>query len=269
MNEIYCQNCGKNGHVYHQCKMPITSYGIICFRSHPETGSLEYLMIRRKNTLGYIDFLRGKYSLHNKYYIINMLKQMTETEKESLKTKKFDVLWKELWNETIQLGKYKNEENISRDKFKHLTNGIGEYSLFSLIEESMQYEQWTEQEWGFPKGRRDYKETELECALREFSEETGYSSTQLTMIENILPFEEIFIGSNYKSYKHIYFLAKMDYQDSLLNDGFNETNEISKLDWKNYISAMHCIRKYNLEKKRVLTNVNQCLTIYSLYNEVV
>jgi 8-oxo-dGTP pyrophosphatase MutT (NUDIX family) len=263
MNELYCQNCGKTGHVYHQCKMPITSYGIICFRNHPETKDIEYLMIRRKNTLGYIDFLRGKYSLHNKYYIMNMLKQMTESEKESLKTKKFDILWKELWNENIQIGKYKNEENISRDKLKHLINGVAGYTLYSLIEESMKYEVWKEQEWGFPKGRRDYKENELECALREFSEETGYASDKITMIDNILPFEEIFIGSNYKSYKHIYFLAKMNYSDSL-SLSFNDTNEISKLEWKDYTSCVDCIRPYNLEKKRVLKNVNHCLSEYLL-----
>ena len=28
---LYCNNCGKQGHQYHQCKLPITSYGIICF----------------------------------------------------------------------------------------------------------------------------------------------------------------------------------------------------------------------------------------------
>ena len=27
-----CNNCGKQGHQLHQCKLPITSYGIILFR---------------------------------------------------------------------------------------------------------------------------------------------------------------------------------------------------------------------------------------------
>ena len=29
MNDNYCNNCGKTGHVFHQCKVPITSIGII------------------------------------------------------------------------------------------------------------------------------------------------------------------------------------------------------------------------------------------------
>ena len=28
----FCNNCGKNGHLYHCCKKPITSSGIIGFK---------------------------------------------------------------------------------------------------------------------------------------------------------------------------------------------------------------------------------------------
>ena len=67
----YCNNCGKPGHLFHQCKHPITSLGIIAFREN--NGCLEYLMIRRKDTLGYVDFLRGKYSLNNVLYLKNII----------------------------------------------------------------------------------------------------------------------------------------------------------------------------------------------------
>jgi hypothetical protein len=70
-NDQHCNNCGKKGHIYNQCKMPITSIGIIVFRKHNER--IEYLMIRRRDTLGYIDFMRGKYSVNNRDYIMNML----------------------------------------------------------------------------------------------------------------------------------------------------------------------------------------------------
>ena len=29
---IFCNNCGKIGHLFHQCKIPITSIGVITFR---------------------------------------------------------------------------------------------------------------------------------------------------------------------------------------------------------------------------------------------
>ena len=48
MNDIYCNNCGKPGHIYNQCKIPITSYGVIAFRYNPD-HELELLMICRKD----------------------------------------------------------------------------------------------------------------------------------------------------------------------------------------------------------------------------
>jgi hypothetical protein len=32
MQSIFCNNCGKSGHLFHQCKHPITSNGIVLFR---------------------------------------------------------------------------------------------------------------------------------------------------------------------------------------------------------------------------------------------
>ena len=39
----------------------------------------------------------------------------------------------------------------------------------------------------------------------------GGGIQSLENIKNLLPFEEIFTGSNYKSYKHKYYLTFMDY----------------------------------------------------------
>ena len=38
-------------------------------------------MICRKDTLGYVDFLRGKYSLNNKSQLLNLFNEMTIYEK--------------------------------------------------------------------------------------------------------------------------------------------------------------------------------------------
>ena len=105
-NNNYCNNCGKIGHLFHQCKIPITSIGVIAFRVNNINDNIQYLLIRRKDTLGFIDFLRGKYSLINKEYILNMLNQMTEQEKEKLIMHSFDELWKMLWGDN-NITKYK------------------------------------------------------------------------------------------------------------------------------------------------------------------
>ena len=79
-------------------------------------------------------------------------------------------------------------------------------AIGDLINESSEFHQWQEPEWGFPKGRRNSHEKDYDCALREFQEETGYDKNVLHNLQNVLPFEEIFTGSNYKSYKHKYYV---------------------------------------------------------------
>jgi 8-oxo-dGTP pyrophosphatase MutT (NUDIX family) len=123
---------------------------------------------------------------------------------------------------------------------------------------------WMETEWEFPKGRRNQKEKDLDCALREFEEETGIHQTDIKIVENVLPFEEMFIGSNYKSYKHKYFLAFMDNLDNNLNN-FQKT-EVSKLEWKTVDNCLESIRPYNLEKKELIQNINKILQEYRLYS---
>jgi 8-oxo-dGTP pyrophosphatase MutT (NUDIX family) len=122
---------------------------------------------------------------------------------------------------------------------------------------------WKETEWEFPKGRRNFLEKDLDCALREFEEETGYSRNKLKVVENLMPFEEIFIGSNHKSYKHKYFLAFMEDNVDLL-ENFQLT-EVSKLDWKTLEECLESIRPYNLEKKQLILNINNVLQEYRLY----
>ena len=268
MNENnYCNNCGKTGHVFHQCKIPITSIGIIAFRLNPN-NNLEYLLIRRKDTLGFIDFLRGKYSLLNKEYIVNMLKQMTISEKESLLENDFDSLWKNLWGNN-NLSKYKSEENSSRERFNLLKTGIninGEFfDLETLIKLSNNSDNWDEPEWGFPKGRRNYMEKDYECALREFSEETGYNEKLLINISNLFPFEEVFTGSNYKSYKHKYYIGNMMYNKTIDTECFQKS-EVSKMEWKEFDDCLTSIRHYNLEKINLLTKINEIIKTHMLFS---
>ena len=258
---IFCNNCGKHGHLFHQCKNPITSIGIIVFNN---TDKLKYLMIRRKDSLGYVDFLRGKYPLFNKRYLLNIINEMTISEKKRLLTTDFNTLWCELWIGRVGI-QYTGEETISKDKFNTLKNGIklqtNEYNLESLINESDS--SWVEPEWGFPKGRRNYQEKDLMCGTREFEEETGCNKHGLKIIYNIIPFEELFTGSNYKSYKHRYYVASMDINKNNLN--FFQKSEVSKIEWKTYDECVKSIRPYNLEKIDILSRVNNILQNYEYF----
>jgi len=259
-----CNNCGKQGHQFHQCKLPITSYGIILCR--PSTKGLQFLMIRRKDSFGYIDFIRGNYSPYNLEQLQNSINEMSLAEKHGIISQPFENLWKMMWG-SINGTKYRNEEMASSKKFELITNGVvvnnETYTLNDLVNSSET--SWPETEWEFPKGRRNHLEKDLECALREFEEETGYSKSTISIIENILPFEEIFIGSNHKSYKHKYFLAYINSSSEGDNMNNYQQSEVSKLEWKTLDDCLKCIRPYNLEKKKIIMNIYNLLQQYRLY----
>lgn len=269
-NNNLCNNCGKQGHVFYQCKLPITSYGVIAFREGDD--GFEYLMIRRKNSFGYIDFIRGKYSPYNLAQIKNTIDEMSLEEKNEIQTLSFENLWNNMWGDTnIKNHQYKNEESVSKKKFELLKEGVVIDSCLYTLKDivKMSETMWNETEWEFPKGRRNQKEKDLDCALREFQEETGISQNNLIVIDNLLPYEEMFIGSNHKAYKHKYFLALFnnlhkDYGLENLNN-FQAT-EVSKLEWKTLDKCLKSIRPYNLEKRSIIQNINKVLQEYRLYS---
>jgi 8-oxo-dGTP pyrophosphatase MutT (NUDIX family) len=268
-----CNNCGKHGHMFYQCKLPITSYGIILFTydSYLNSQEVKFLMIRRKDTFGYIDFIRGKYSPYNNEHIQNIIDEMSLSEKERILSEPFEQLWKNMWGYSSN-HQNKNEENACTKKFEIIKNGIQvndvKITLKEIVENS--FTSWEETEWEFPKGRRDFEEKDLDCALREFEEETGIEKTKIQLIENIMPFEETFIGSNHKSYKHKYFLAFIDnnFKDPIFKNPLMnyQKTEVSKMEWKTIDECLECIRPYHLEKKDLIQRIYKVIQEYRLYS---
>jgi len=245
-----CNNCGNTGHLFYNCKKPITSFGIVCYRIN-EQKEIEYLLIQRKDSLGYVDFLRGKYNENNNFQLKNIINEMTETEKENILKCSYSELWDKLWNKTNEKYDIKNEE-----KFNYIKLNKSHFFDTTI--------KWFEPEWGFPKGRRNYKERDIDCAIREFEEETGYSKNNLIFIKNLNPFEEIFTGSNLKSYKHKYFLTYIPYVKSLIDDNYQKS-EIGNMKWFTHSSCLEKIRFYNIEKIDILNSINNLLQKYNIF----
>lgn len=254
----FCNNCGKSGHLFHQCKHPIISNGIIVFRIF--NGEIEILLVKRKDSLCYVDFIRGKYKVDDKEYIVNLFDKMTTKEKLMIKNYKFENLWKNLWGNNIT-NQYKNEERLSNDKFLYIKNNNNEINLNDVIDKCSNL--YSEPEWGFPKGRRSYKENDICCALREFQEETGYNKDDLILISNLLAFEEIFTGSNYRSYKNKYFLAHLPNNKDQIEIFHN--NEISEIEWVHIDEVSKKFRNYNYEKIKIINEIKIILNNYKLY----
>jgi 8-oxo-dGTP pyrophosphatase MutT (NUDIX family) len=276
--QTVCTNCGKPGHHFKQCSDPITSYGIIAFRvkdtkwsqirnlaasdsdcSGIPENALEFLMIQRRDSIGYVELLRAKYKLTDVEYICDQIAGTTEVERNNLLTKSFYELWTNLWGpmNTPENRQYKQEYEQAKVKFDTLKAGylhINRWVSLGLLLDDIPVE-WNTPEWGFPKGRRNVFETDYSCAMREFCEETGLSHTQIRVFENIQPIRETFMGNNNIHYSHVYYLAWVPSSVNVFLQNDNElmSREIGGIGWLSAPQAMALIRHTNPEKREVLT----------------
>ena len=259
---LFCNNCGKVGHLYQKCRMPILSMGVIAYRKN--NNKLEYLMIRRRNSLGYVDFIRGKYALNNELYLRKIIDVMTEKEQNDVQIVSFDKLWDDLWRENKN--QYANEYLTAKDKHVKLLQGYKINDTFISLAGILRKKTsvWLEPEWGFPKGRRNYKENDYACALREWEEETGYNRNLVDIINNIVPYIEIFLGTNNKSYKYKYFIGKFKEAHTKISTDYEQT-EVSSVKWCKYKECIKLIRPYSPEKINTIKKLNKALIEYTLY----
>ena len=72
---MQCVNCGILGHSFRDCKEPVMSFGICAIKFIDNAP--HYLLIRRRDSLAYVEFLRGKYKMNQQEYIQLLLNGMT------------------------------------------------------------------------------------------------------------------------------------------------------------------------------------------------
>jgi len=257
----YCTNCGLHGHVFRSCNAPVTSYGVIAvkYNEAQQSDSIKFLLIQRKDSLSFIEFIRGKYNYNDTDYIINLLKNMTISEQEQLLNVPFEQIWQNIWGNVSKLQSHKNDYKKSEDRFFLLKS-----SLLDMIKEYPS--PWVEPEWGFPKGRRNSNEKDIHCAVREFIEETGLQENNFIMIHNTKSISETYIGSNGVNYCHKYYLAvcKPDAEVSLDYNNVHMTREIGNIQWLSFDDAFAKIRPDNIEKREILQKAKKIMNQFYL-----
>lgn len=233
---MYCNNCGEKGHVFKSCDKPIISCGIILLKNVGEV-----LMVRRKDSMAFTEFLRGKYNPEDIEYIKKLLLNMTTQEQERLCVTGFEKLWKQLWGAGCDHHSREYEE--SKVKFESL-------NLADIV--ATLGDGYPESEWGFPKGRRASRETDIKCAIREFTEETNIPKECYVIHENLV-LEETFIGTNNVKYKHIYFVAFLRNEVNLKQKMTSmQKREVSAIAWKTIDECRQLTRPHYSQRKEML-----------------
>jgi len=249
-------------------------------------------MVQRRDSLSYVEFLRGKYKPNNREYLMKLFSNMTPEERERISNSTFEQLWSVMWTHSGK--KYHDSESLAEDiaknhsrnfnrewkeaaeKYESIRKGFpilckdGSVMFFDikwLLENTTAL--YTETEWGFPKGRRNINEDDLNCAVREFKEETGIHSSRIRINKDLKPIEEVFTGSNNVRYKHVYYVARyipsthpksMMLERPLFDPGNSQqTKEVRDVQWFTYKEAQDKIRTSNMERKELFKRLNHSL----------
>lgn len=292
----HCQNCGEPGHVSRNCILPVTSFGIILFdrdthktvddselstchildrdriqHQPPVTNEIvqtRYLLVRRRDSMSYVELLRGKYNPQDVRFIYQMLTEMTIAERDKIRKSTFDIMWHDLWSRSF--GNFGNagsaEYLTAAAKFSNLKKGYNlhngsRFTLQTALKATKSV--FAQPEWGFAKGRRSKKEKDLQCAKREFGEETGFQEHEYDLSSQLGPVSESFRGSNRVFYKHIYFVARSKVKrKKICIDPHNleQMSEIGDIGWFTCDEALSMFRAYDIEKKCLLMRLDATIS---------
>jgi len=288
----YCTNCGKEGHYYRQCRNPVTSYGVIAidtnlseendkkFKELIETqlnkfdcngihdletfnitkAKVKFLLIRRKHSLGFMEFIRGKYDPYDVDLIASLFRQMVQPEIDLIAKSNFDELWHYMWGDNSKHYDYIDAKKKFMVLKESKTNEIKNLHFYLSIEPKFE-----EPEWGFPKGRRNSNESDSICALREFTEETSIDNSCIKFL-NIKPYIEDLTGTNGIQYRHVYFLALIDSSDihvQLNKEDQKQMSEIGDIGMYDIDTCLDKFRDYHLDRKNII------LTVFILVSNII
>ena len=255
LKKQYCNNCGNYGRLYKNCRHPILSYGIILYN---DKDIPKIIMVERKDTLSYIEFLRGKYSsLNNISYLKLLFSRFSIEELERINNFNFDELWNKLWIYTDTINsRIKKEYKKSKENFNKLKKGYMLNSILINIEYLINSveKKYQSNEWEIPKGRRKLHENNRICAMREFYEETNIKESSYKLYKNIIPIIEEYTGINNIRYKHVYYIGYIDTKCDVYIDDNNrdQCTEIKTIQWCSKEDCLNNIREYDKKKKDII-----------------
>jgi 8-oxo-dGTP pyrophosphatase MutT (NUDIX family) len=205
---------------------PITRYstGIACCRRQTKNDPYELLLVQRRTTYAFNEIILGRFKLRNLSKIKFLIKNTTAEEQNELLTKNFEALW---WRAT----RYKKEDDLEfyMAKFKKFDLAFNRiHDLNQLISQSSSILNY----WEIPKGKHSSKkETDINCAVREFSEETNIPRNMYQI--SFDPISYSYQDNNY-IYNIKYYPAKCFYAPQL---GFlrptdkSQVSEIVAIRW--------------------------------------
>jgi len=213
-----------------------------------DINDVEVLMVRRKDSMSFTEFVRGKYDPTHSDYVRNLIENMTNAEIVRLLNEPFDQIWAKMWTDRRD-----HELVIARERFK-----LVKPLLIGAVS------QYVEAEWGFPKGRRMRCENDIVCAEREFFEETNILRRSYIIVNGV-QLEETFVGTNNVPYQHRYFVGLLS-EPFDIHQKFTEMQrrEISAIGWKTLSECMDLTRPHYTQRRDILEQLVRIVQVFEV-----
>jgi len=220
------------------------SYGIILVDIF--SSPVRFLTVQRKDSYGYIDFIRN--DRLQAIHINECFKTLTKDEIFKLQVLSFRDLVKDLYHVPYHV---KHSMSLPPDIIiQRWEEKFSRFCVKQLVQNMNGGHD--EADWGFPKGKRERKETEWECAIRECKEETGIRAQYFEQIPDV-KIQEHFTGTDGHIYMHTYFLAKLTHPMSW-KERIRRTKETRKIEWKTIQDFVECLKHYQQKQYKSLMN---------------
>ena len=239
---IFCNNCGKYGHLINKCYEPITTYGIIGIHLY-NRKIYDFFLMKYKfpeNIKQLKNICINKYNLKNIFCNNNkdldfFTNKITNNINFFLVKKKYSSNYEYLVNGLYDL----NIENIivlinllTKYEFNNIINKEFDvlYDELNILEKTNEYEKKKDKFLffikyilplihhrikvsliynilEFPKSIRSNNESNLTCAIKEFEKLSGISSNDYDILDRLYPLVEYVYNNNNIQYKNIYYIA--------------------------------------------------------------
>ena len=178
----------------------MTSYGIAIVRHNNILSRYELLLVMRRTSYAFLDFVRGSYSKSN---VMELFKNMTFHERALVSTMNFHQLWYWAHFSNPPVMGFKagyDRYNTQYAKFRAMWSGCPD-RLRSMLSEC----RTNKNLWEIPKGRANPREEPMVTAMRETLEETGITSRSYRTLD-IDPYTVKFSDRG-KDYQYVFYIA--------------------------------------------------------------
>lgn len=236
------------------------SYGIACCRFN-KLKEIEILLVKKRYTYSFVMFVLGKYNKKNDEFLVSLFNGMTNQEKTEILSLRFEIIWYKVWlnipNLNYTMASIKEEKKgkerlwkLLFDKHVDLLCGLSGFGTVNFyIKKKNKFETAFLSDggkrlrrlihnskncrtlWEIPKGKRNKRESVINCSIREFKEETGMSENNYVILFNLEPL--VFEHSNYScTYINKYHIA-YSLENKELNrfNSYNQSAEVCDMKW--------------------------------------